>query len=265
MNNFEPLQERAKPAKQTPHSGRKLRYRRWLIQWHHRLGIIAAFFVLILVVTGLLLNHTHQLKLGNAPVANSLLLSLYGIKQPEVVGLKIDDQWLNSVDGSHLYLNDNAYLHCNGNLVGAVKVPPYQVIACEQELLMVSATFELIERIEEIYQLPVPVTHIGTCGDTPCLQSLQAVYRIDLDALDWQKLEQQANSQWSGLSAPPKQLTTSIIDGYQGQEITWERIVLDLHSGRIAGGIGVLIMDLAALFLGYLALSGAWLYWRRRG
>ena len=73
------------------------------------------------------------------------------------------------------------------------------------------------------------------------------------------------HSQWSGLSAPPKQLTTSIIDGYQGQEITWERIVLDLHSGRIAGDIGVLIMDLAALFLGYLALSGAWLYWRRRG
>ncbi|MDP3677938.1 MAG: hypothetical protein Q8R23_02450, partial [Methylotenera sp.] len=41
-----------------------------------------------------------------------------------------------------------------------------------------------------------------------------------------------------------------------------ERIVLDLHSGRIFGRYGPLLMDVAALVLIVLSFSGVWIYLR---
>jgi uncharacterized iron-regulated membrane protein len=41
-----------------------------------------------------------------------------------------------------------------------------------------------------------------------------------------------------------------------------ERVLLDVHSGRIFGRYGPLAMDLAALALAVLALSGIWIYLR---
>jgi len=43
-----------------------------------------------------------------------------------------------------------------------------------------------------------------------------------------------------------------------------ERIMLDLHSGRILGRAGVYIMDAAAIGFLVLAASGVWLWVRRR-
>jgi len=41
-------------------------------------------------------------------------------------------------------------------------------------------------------------------------------------------------------------------------------VLLDLHSGRIFGPVGVLVYDLLALTLGFLAISGLVLWFRGR-
>ncbi len=43
-----------------------------------------------------------------------------------------------------------------------------------------------------------------------------------------------------------------------------ERVLLDLHSGRIFGPVGVLVYDLLALALGFLSISGLLLWFRGR-
>ena len=46
-----------------------------------------------------------------------------------------------------------------------------------------------------------------------------------------------------------------------------ERLLLDLHSGRFFGSAGVLVYDVLALAIGFLAISGLilWIRGRRNG
>ncbi|MEK9766944.1 MAG: PepSY-associated TM helix domain-containing protein, partial [Thalassolituus sp.] len=45
--------------------------------------------------------------------------------------------------------------------------------------------------------------------------------------------------------------------------ISLQRIVLDIHSGRWFGSWGIWMMDLAAVVLILLSISGLWLWWSR--
>jgi uncharacterized iron-regulated membrane protein len=49
-----------------------------------------------------------------------------------------------------------------------------------------------------------------------------------------------------------------------GQEIQWERVLLDLLSGRILPGVGRYLADITALALLYMCFSGIVLWTRRR-
>jgi len=49
---------------------------------------------------------------------------------------------------------------------------------------------------------------------------------------------------------------------YRAQYLTLERIVLDAHSGRILGVFGVLFMDMAAILLILLSVSGIYIWLR---
>lgn len=46
--------------------------------------------------------------------------------------------------------------------------------------------------------------------------------------------------------------------------ISVQRLLLDLHSGRIAGRYGPLALDVLAALLTVLSLSGAWLFLKLR-
>ena len=43
-----------------------------------------------------------------------------------------------------------------------------------------------------------------------------------------------------------------------------ERVVRDIHNGRILGPWGALLMDGMALAFMGMALTGAWMWWKRR-
>ncbi len=49
---------------------------------------------------------------------------------------------------------------------------------------------------------------------------------------------------------------------YRGNGLPLERIILDLHSGRMFGTFGEYVMDIVALLFIFLALSGGWMWCR---
>jgi len=82
------------------------------------------------------------------------------------------------------------------------------------------------------------------------------------DALSWQRAARDAFV-WSS----PADLSPDERERFAGMlqpGISVQRLLLDLHSGRIAGRSGPLVMDLIAVFLGVLSLSGAWLFFKRK-
>jgi uncharacterized iron-regulated membrane protein len=60
-------------------------------------------------------------------------------------------------------------------------------------------------------------------------------------------------------------LTERLRSDYQSRILPLERVLLDLHSGRIAGGAGVILMDLAAIILIFLIATGGWIWIKRFG
>ncbi len=57
----------------------------------------------------------------------------------------------------------------------------------------------------------------------------------------------------------PCGLRGRLVEAYRGKGLLLERVLLDVHSGRILGAWGVYLVDAAAvLFLG-LVLSGLWM------
>lgn len=250
---------------------RAAKLKRTLLSWHKRLGIFSAAFVMLLSVTGILLNHTSELHLGRAP-APDLVLPLYGVEFPDVKGVLVNNAWFVHANGS-LYLDNQVFSSCSGRLVGAVALNNFNIIACAEDLILLTDEGELVERIRAPFSSysqqggeAVPFEHqaIGVCSPLLCIQtSGDRVYSFDLDDLSIKRIpkNEQALISWSSLNQElPAAIITSWNKEHLGQEITWERLILDLHAGRFLGAIGPWFMDVIALIFIILAATGTYLW-----
>ena len=80
------------------------------------------------------------------------------------------------------------------------------------------------------------------------------------DGLAWQKIGASSLAWTSPESLPEEvklQMAVMLAPG-----LPLQRILLDVHSGRIFGRYGPWVVDLAAIAMLMLGLSGVWIYWR---
>ncbi len=64
-------------------------------------------------------------------------------------------------------------------------------------------------------------------------------------------------------AALPGDVAQAVLAHSRAHTLTLERVLLDLHSGRIASRFGVWFMDGIALVLISLVISGLWIWLRR--
>lgn len=232
---------------------------------HRSFGVIAAIFVLFMVLSGLAINHSNDLELDQRHVSQSFLLSWYGLgKPPGIYSYAVDDNWL-SFAGSQLYLNDKSVATIVDG-VGAVTNGKLYIAAGSDELLLLDEDGNLVERIPWSPISSAPIDTIGVYKDTfIAVRSAGQIWLADEDLLDWQQSEN-ANEKtlWSHSEPAPDDLQRNITVLYRGEGPSLERVLLDLHSGRIFGTFGVLVYDLLALALGFLSISGLVLWFRGR-
>ena len=238
------------------------RLRPWLWRWHRRTGLAAAFILILVTVSGLLLNHTSELLLARQHVQQSWLLSYYGISEPQLISFKLDGRWLTSDDKQQLYVNAEPLYECRGALVGAAKIPLGYIAACEQELIIFNDEGDILETVSAVYGLPVPVSRLGLCDELPCLATEQRVFIFDVEQLAFKPVAS-AQAVWSKVDSLNASLRTKINASYQGQSLHWERVLLDLHSGRLFGKGGVWVFDIAAILLLFLSISGFILWYQQ--
>lgn len=72
------------------------------------------------------------------------------------------------------------------------------------------------------------------------------------------------NIRWALPATLDKTSRQQLDNAWRGNGLPLERIMLDLHSGRILGQWGVYLMDAAAILFLLLSASGVWLWARRR-
>ncbi len=241
--------------------------KRTILAWHRWMGLAAAFFLVVLSVTGLILNHTERLGLNQIQVRNGLILKRYGMEsESSIQSYRIHgSNTLSSIAGQLFY--NSKPLSTGEQPIGILEGEPITVIACPKRLIYITPTGELIESIS-IEQLPFPdLTALGTAPEGHAiLASSEGSYSTDSNWLDF--------TPYSGsyqVAALPKiklsdEARAQLLKSFQGEGVTLYRVLLDLHAGRLFGWGGRTLMDLTAIAILLLVASGigGWLRKSRR-
>ena len=191
-----------------------------------------------------------------------MMLGWYGIALPETLaGFRVGERWISRV-GERVFLDGQPLAECRGELVGAVVLGEELAAICARELLLFDGEGLLLDRIDATYRLPVPVAAAGLSEVQLVLRARGQVFTAALEAPEFRSRGDDAGVSWSRPEALPDGLVAALAPFAAGDDITLERLLLDLHSGRLLGIPGVWLMDAVAVALVLLALSGL-MAWRR--
>ncbi len=235
--------------------------------WHRYLGVSAAVFVLVLAASGLALNHTETLRLDERYVGSRALLAWYGIAAPEPDGSYAAGGHLITHVGERLFLDTTPLPGEFRELTGVVAAPGLLVVVADGDALLLTPEGELIERLSGEDGVPAGIQAVGMNPnrDGVVVRASHGLYRPDAELLSWSHTGLDAGAvSWSQPVPTPPALAAEIKRAYLGRTLPLERVILDLHSGRILGAWGPWAMDTAAAVLLLLALSGSWMWLKRR-
>jgi len=208
-----------------------------LARWHRRIALSVFAWVAALALSGMLINHANDWGLDRRPVAVSLQHLLYGIERDVE----------NSCVSSALPAAD-----C-GEIFARLALPEGELWLSSDALFLLGANGALIERIS-VSQMGLRELQAGlTEGSDIYLRDAARVVETDAALLDWRVLEPAAAAR---LEQKPWQF-----NGGVAQEISWERLLLDLHAGRFLGPLARGFTDLMGLLVLLLTVSGFWI-WR---
>jgi len=249
------------------HHRRKQRFKlRSLYVWHRYMGLSAALVAVLVAATGVLLNHTEQFEFDSRHVQANWILDWYGIEPPaELLSFPLGGRHVTLM-GEHLYLDRKEIDGGYRNLVGAVLMDDILVVGVSNSILLLTLRGELIERLGTEDGVPAGMKRIGTdtSGDL-VVEGSHDLYRSDNEFLRWQRADNPAASiQWAQPGPLDPQLESSLQQHFRGEVLPVERLLLDLHSGRFFGPLGPWVVDAAAILITLLALSGTWIWLKRR-
>lgn len=232
--------------------------------WHRRLGLGAAVFLILLIASGLLLNHSHRLGLDRSYILSPWLLDWYGIRTPtEPRGVALGAHWVSELDG-RIYFDGHELSSLRGRLNGAVALKDTVAAAVDGDVWLLTSDGAVIEQLGAAQGVPSGLRALGVDhGGRLVAQAAQGYYAADGELSKWRRIAPQAVN-WARPTEIPPELSAELIRQYRGRGLSVERVLADLHGGRLIGEIGVWLVDLTAIACLGLALSGLWL-WARRG
>ncbi len=236
-----------------------------LPDWHRWLGGLTVVLVLLLSVTGIALNHAPALQLDRIYVDWPWLLRAYGVETPAITASYTSGQRRASLLNDRLYFEDKPVAEPVTALAGLVAQDGIFVAAASDSVLLLTAAGERIDFMDLSEQLDGPILAIGLVAGRAVLRTPGETWLADaaLTRFERAAIDNTSEVRWAQPSVVDETLAAALKQDAIGRGLTLERVLIDLHSGRIAGPIGVWLMDIAALGLIFLSVSGLVL-WRRR-
>ena len=240
---------------------------RWTYRMHRWLGVGSIVFILLLSITGIALNHANGLSLGRHYIRAPWLLEWYGVTVPAPQASFTAAAHRISLIGERLYYDNNELTDGVFLLAGAVSTPSFVAIATSTDVFLVTPGGTLVERVDTQTFLPGEITAIGVAGAALVLRSGETLYETDENMLTVSPcLELDvAGVQWSISSAIPEDHLVILQELYRGRGLSLEQLILDLHSGKILGRVGPVLMDAAGLLFIALSVVGLIIWAGRNG
>ncbi len=230
---------------------------------HKYLAVIALAWLALFVLTGVLLNHSKSLALDDYVITHDWLLDIYGMT-PEgdatsfIVNKSRVTQWDDKI-----FYDDHLLTETTDQIIGAASSGKrIMVIALTQSLLILDENGELVEQTSPVF---MPIKQAGTLNNHIIVKTVdEKLYRADKNIMSWQPYSE-TDPVWSASSELPGEWQQKIKRQFRGNNLTLERVLTDLHNGRIAGtGLGPYIMDAGAILLLLFGACFSWTIFTKR-
>jgi hypothetical protein len=228
----------------------------WL--WHRRLGLGFAVVFVVVVITGMVLNHTGGLRLDQRYVTTDWVLDWYGMAPAGEPVAYRNEGWAVVWAGQLYWEGQLVMSDVAGELRGVVRAEDGHAALVGDQLILFTSAGELIERLAGS-DLPEGELHkIGGGGESVYLATNQGHYLSVDGLLSWKMISPAVPIIWSRSDSLPEAEREAVLRSYRGRGLSYYRVILDLHSGRFFGQAGVWLVDLASLAMLFLTGSGVW-------
>lgn len=234
-----------------------------LAAFHRWAGFAACAFVLVISVTGLLLNHSVALSLDRKFIAWPWLLEWYGLSpEGEPVAYSVDGRWIVGWGGEAFL--DGRQIARDRELTGAGRLGDELVVVFPRAVLVLDARGDLIEEWAEPILPDRDIQRAGTiAGSRLVIETANGRYLV----VDGRSVPASADHapDWFETAPLPSLERKRAQQAFGGEGLPVYRVLLDLHSGKFFRTLGVVVYDAAAVIFVLLAISGIWLGVARRG
>lgn len=234
-----------------------------LHKWHRRIGLLASSFIIFLVITGIVLQHSDDLGLPTKHLASTWLLTYYGIKPNPITTYQLGNQTISHA-GYNVYLSGKPIVENIENIYGAILSNNQILIAANSSLIVIDHSGNIVDEITTLDGLKEsPLGISNSNNNLAIIRGNTQYWENKTDLYHWQEYSG-PHPTWVSPSITLPALRSVIETHDMGKQISLERFLLDAHSGRVFGKYGIYIIDAAAILLLILSLTGIWLWAVRR-
>ncbi len=235
--------------------------RRFLL-WHRMVGLAVAAILIILAITGVLLNHADDLRLHQRWITHPAILDWYQIPTSDhpPLSFKVGESWVSQLE-EHIYFNETFLRHSDSIFLGAVAYEEGWLYALNNQLYLYTAEARLIEQVDLTLEFSQPIEKIGTNSENQLIVMVaQNSWIADDELLGWWPYLENDVS-WARPVSLPNRLQSRLVQLHRQRQLSYEDLILDLHNAQVLGPIGKWLLDILALSLLLLATSGPYIWW----
>lgn len=225
---------------------KKKHWRLIVLRWHRRVGLVLSVFLVWMLFTGVALNHSDDWSLAKSFIKNDNVLKWYGVQAAAPLNIG-NYPLILTTEG--LWLNQHNLGDCS-KLLGVVFINSQYIVACEERIVLLSNEAEVIDQVDKLRGLETPIQAMAKHHNVIFFRALQGIYQLNTEDLTLSPVTKNVTFTW----LTPTQASTNI---------SFERLLLDAHSGRLFGEWGKYFVDFFAMVLFTLLISG-WFLAKRR-
>lgn len=236
--------------------------RLFILRWHRRVGVVLCFAIVWIASTGIVLNHMYEWNVAEKLIHNTWVKQQYALTEPVYYQVGQNLAVVQAASGE-LLVNEQPIAMCDSPLQGAEAIPNILVVACSNELLLLSAGGELIETVTASQGLPIPVRGLSVEQG-----------RLFVHSNEWYAFN---DNDFSFVATPrprtqgnrpqliPEAIQNSLKRQLEAKPVSWERVLIDMHTGAFWGKGNHIISDIAAVLMMLIAIGGVWVWLTKPG
>ena len=160
---------------------------RHLGEWHRKLGIVAAFFLIFLSVSGIALNHTESLALAKFPIKSTTLLDHYGISAP--IYIRFYDEGNIAVINDYIWFDGKLLMESDEKVIGGFVLNEMIALVMPNQLSLFTNNAEQIDVLDSLSGLSLDIMPVEVLTDTVTVKIPSGFYQTDGEFMEWQPIQ----------------------------------------------------------------------------